>query len=136
MVIWGIWWDGAFWFSTGPKRARRKISPLSRIVCIGTEKADEAVIVEGTATEITDRAEWKRMGEFYDKKYGGKLLPLLESSGGSVFRIEPKVAFGQDEHAEDFVQAATKLDVLTKWTFLWGTAAALGTRCTDESVSR
>ena len=49
--------------------------------------------------------------ERFNRKYGGKLLPLLESSGGSVFRIEPKVAFGQDEHADDFVQAATR------WTF-------------------
>jgi hypothetical protein len=111
MVIWGIWWDGAFWFSTGPQTRKAKNIAAQPHCVIGTEKADEAVIVEGTATEITDRAEWKRMGEFYDKKYGGKLLPLLESSGGSVFRIEPKVAFGQDEHAEDFVQAATK------WTF-------------------
>jgi len=111
MVIWGIWWDGAFWFSTGPQTRKAKNIAAQPHCVIGTEKADEAVIVEGTATEITDRAEWKRMGAFYDKKYGGKLLPLLESSGGSVFRIEPKVAFGQDEHAEDFVQAATK------WTF-------------------
>jgi hypothetical protein len=69
------------------------------------------VIVEGAAAEVTDRYEWKRMADIYDVKYGGKLMPLLESSGGSVFRIEPKVAFGQDEHAENFVEAATR------WTF-------------------
>jgi hypothetical protein len=111
MVIWGIWWEGALWFSTGPQTRKAKNIAAQPNCVIGTEKADEAVIVEGTATEITDRAEWKRMGDIYDRKYGGQLLPLLESSGGSVFRIEPKVAFGQDEHAEDFVQAATK------WTF-------------------
>ena len=111
MVIWGIWWEGALWFSTGPQTRKAKNIAAQPHCVIGTEKADEAVIVEGTATEITNRAEWKRMGEIYDKKYGGELWPLLESSGGSVFRIEPKVAFGQDEHAEDFVQAATK------WTF-------------------
>ena len=111
MVIWGVWWDGAFWFSTGPKTRKAKNIAAQPYCAFGTEKADEAVIVEGTAVEITDRAEWKRMGEVYDKKYGGKLLPLLESTDGSVFRIEPKVAFGQDEHAEDFVQSATR------WTF-------------------
>jgi hypothetical protein len=111
MVIWGIWWDEGFWFSTGPKTRKAKNMAAQPYCIIGTEKADEAVIVEGLATEITDRSEWKSMGEVYDQKYGGKLLPLLESSGGSVFRIEPKVAFGQDEGAEDFVQAATR------WTF-------------------
>jgi hypothetical protein len=111
MVIWGIWWDGAFWFSTGPKTRKAKNIAAQPYCVIGTENADEAVIVEGTATEIKDRSEWKRMADIYDQKYGGKLLPLLESSAGSVFRIEPKVAFGQDEHADDFVQAATR------WTF-------------------
>ena len=41
-------------------------------------------------------------------KNGGELLPLLESSGGSVYRVVPQVAFGQDEHAENFVQSATR----------------------------
>jgi hypothetical protein len=111
MVVWGIWWNGAFWFSTGPKTRKAKNIAAQPHCVFGTEKADEAVIVEGRATEITDRAQWKRMGEVYDKKYGGKLLPMLDSSGGSVFRIEPKVAFGQDEHAENYVDAATR------WTF-------------------
>jgi hypothetical protein len=111
MVVWGIWWNGAFWFSTGPKTRKAKNIAAQPYCVVGTEKADEAVIVEGLATEIADRAEWKRMSEIYDKKYGGKLLPMLESSDGSVFRIEPKVAFGQDEHAENYVEAATR------WTF-------------------
>ena len=111
MVVWGIWWEGAFWFSTGPKTRKAKNIAAQAHCVLGTEKADEAVIVEGSATQIIDRSAWKRMADTYDRKYGGKLMPLLESSGGSVFRIEPKVAFGQDEHAENFVEAATR------WTF-------------------
>jgi len=75
---------------------------------IGTEKAYEAIIVEGSVSEIKDRAVWKRFAGIYDRKYGGDLLPLLESSGGCVFQVQPLVAFGQDEHAADFVQAATR----------------------------
>lgn len=111
MVIWGIWWDGAFWFSTGPKTRKAKNIAARPHCVIGTEKADEAVIIEGNVAEITDPAEWKRMAEVYDRKYSGNLLPLLKSSGGSVFRVEPKMGFGQDEHAVDFVQAATR------WSF-------------------
>jgi len=111
MIIWGIWWDAAFWFSTGPKTRKAKNIAAQPYCIFGTENADEAIIVEGTAVVIADRADWRRMADIYDKKYGGKLMPLLESSGGNVYRIEPKVAFGQDEHAEDFVQAATR------WTF-------------------
>ncbi len=111
MVIWGIWWDDAFWFSTGPRTRKAKNLANQTHCVIGTEKADKAVIVEGAAAEIVDRAMWKGMAGVYDVKYGGELLPLLQSSGGSIFRVEPKVAFGQDEHAENFVEAATR------WTF-------------------
>ena len=78
---------------------------------IGTEKADEAVILEGTAEEIKDRAVWQTVCQEYDRKYGGNVLPLLESSGGNVYRVQPRTAFGQDEHAENFVES------VTRWTF-------------------
>jgi hypothetical protein len=108
MVIWGIWWKDAFWFSTGSRtRKAKNIAANSRSV-IGTEKADEAVIVEGTTEEISDRNIWKQLAVPYDKKYGGEILPLLESSDGAVYRVTPQVAFGQDEHAENFVQSATR----------------------------
>src|SRR5215467_6617471 len=103
MIVWGIWWEGAFWFSTGPRtRKARNIAANPRCV-IGTEKADEAIIVEGPVSEIKDRAMWKQFAGVYDRKYGGELLPLLESSGGSVFQLQPQVIFGQDAHADDFV---------------------------------
>src|SRR5437868_14335119 len=108
MVIWGIWWQEAFWFSTGSRtRKAKNIAANSRCV-IGTEKADEAVIVEGIAEQIHDPAIWKQLAIPYDEKYGGELLPLLESSAGAVYRVTPQVAFGQDEHAENFVQSATR----------------------------
>ena len=52
MPVWGIWADGCFYFSTGAKsvKTRNLAANPSCIVC--TEKAAEAVIVEGTATAI------------------------------------------------------------------------------------
>jgi hypothetical protein len=108
MVIWGIWSEDAFWFSTGPRTRKAKNIAAEPHCVIATEKADEAVILEGTAEEIKDRAVWKEIAEIYDRKYGGNLLPLLESSGGCIFRVEPQIAFGQDEHAENFVESATR----------------------------
>lgn len=111
MIVWGIWWQDAFWFSTGPRaRKARNIAANSRCV-IGTEKSDEAVILEGTAEEIKDRAVWKAICQEYDRKYGGNVLALLESSGGNVYRVQPHVAFGQDEHAENFAES------VTRWNF-------------------
>lgn len=108
MVVWGIWFENAFWFSTGPRTRKAKNIAADPHCVIGTEKADEAIIVEGIAEEIKDRAVWKQIAEPYDRKYGGNILPLLESCGGCVFRVAPQRAFGQDEHAADFTQAATR----------------------------
>jgi hypothetical protein len=111
MLVWGIWWQDAFWFSTGPRtRKAKNIAAHPRCV-IGTEKADEAVILEGTVEEIKNRAVWKQLVEIYNRKYGGDVGPLLESSGGSVFRVQPKLAFAQDEHAENFTES------VTRWNF-------------------
>lgn len=111
MIVWGIWWEEAFWFSTGPRARKAKNIAANPRCVIGTEKADEAVIVEGTVQEIKDRAVWKAVAELYDRKYGGNVLPILESCGGNVYCVTPRVAFGQDEHASNFAEAATR------WTF-------------------
>lgn len=111
MIVWGIWWQDAFWFSTGPRtRKAKNIAALPNIV-IGTENADEAIILEGTAEEITDRSVWKQLAKIYNAKYGGDVEPLLMASDGCVFRVQPQVAFAQDEHAENFA------DAVTRWRF-------------------
>jgi Pyridoxamine 5'-phosphate oxidase len=108
MLVWGIWWQDAFWFSTGPRTRKAKNIAADPHVVIGTEKAEEAVILEGTVEEIKDRAVWKQLVEVYNRKYGGDVGPLLESSGGSVFRVTPQIAFGQDEHSENFTESVTR----------------------------
>ena len=108
MLVWGIWWQDAFWFSTGSRtRKARNIAADAHCV-IGTEKADEAVILEGLAEEIKDRSVWKQIVQVYNRKYGGDVEPLLLSSGGGVFRVKPEIVFGQDEYAENFTESVTR----------------------------
>ena len=111
MIVWGIWWREAFWFSTGPRTRKAKNIAADPHVVIGTEKADEAVILEGTAEEIKDRAAWKQLAQIYNAKYGGDVEPILMALNGCVFRVTPQTAFGQDEHAENFA------DAVTRWHF-------------------
>jgi general stress protein 26 len=108
MLVWGIWWQDAFWFSTGPRTRKAKNIAVDPHVVIGTEKADEAVILEGIAEEIKDRSVWKQIAQVYNKKYGGDVEPILMASDGCVFRVRPLVAFGQDEHAANFSEAVTR----------------------------
>jgi Pyridoxamine 5'-phosphate oxidase len=111
MVVWGMWWRDAFWFSTG--RGTRKANNIvaSPRCVIASEKADEAVIVEGIAKETSDHALWKEIIQIYNRKYGGDIAPLLEKSNSTIFRVEPQVVFAQDEHAENFTES------VTRWTF-------------------
>ena len=108
MIIWGIWWQDAFWFSSGPRTRKAKNIAADPHCVIGTEKADESVILEGVAEEIKDRSIWKQVAQVYNAKYGGDVEPLLLASNGCVFRLQPQIAFGQDEHAENFAESATR----------------------------
>ncbi|HYL85132.1 MAG TPA: pyridoxamine 5'-phosphate oxidase family protein [Candidatus Angelobacter sp.] len=108
MLVWGIWWQDAFWFSTGPRTRKAKNIGAHPHVVIGTEDADEAVILEGVPQEIEDRAVWKQLAKIYNSKYGGDVEPLLMASDGNVYRVEPQVAFAQDEHAENFAESVTR----------------------------
>ncbi len=111
MLVWGIWWQDAFWFSTGPRTRKAKNIAAHPHVVIGTEKADEAVILEGTAEEIKDRSVWKQLAQIYNNKYGGDVEPILMACDGCVFRVTPQLAFGQGEHANNFT------DAVTRWNF-------------------
>src|SRR5258707_14097802 len=111
MLVWGIWWQDAFWFSTGPRTRKAKNIAADPHVVIGTERAEEAVILEGTAEEIKDRSMWKQLAQIYNGKYGGEVAPLVESSGCCIFAVKAQMAFGQDEHAENFT------DSVTRWQF-------------------
>ena len=111
MLVWGVWWEDAFWFSTGPNTRKAKNIAVHTFCTIGTDRADEAVVLEGVPREVPDRALWKRFAAVYNAKYGGDVEPMLLASGGNVYRVEPQTAFGQDEHAPNFAES------VTRWTF-------------------
>src|SRR5579863_5865897 len=68
MVVWGLWQDGRFLFSTGSKsrKARNLAKNTNCIVC--TEHAQEAVIIEGIA-EIADVTARRKFLPTYERKY-------------------------------------------------------------------
>lgn len=111
MIVWGVWWQDAFWFSTGLQSRKAKNMVANSHCVIATEQADEAVIVEGTARQISDSAAWKPIIETYKRKYGEDLASLVDKSNSAIYRVQPQTAFAQDEHAENFVEA------VTRWTF-------------------
>jgi hypothetical protein len=95
MVVWGLWQDGRFIFSTGgtSRKARNLALNTSCVVC--TEDAAEAVIVEGVA-EIADVEARRKMIPLYQRKYNWDLSDMREdllSMKEPVFAVRPKVVF-------------------------------------------
>ncbi len=111
MVIWGLWLDGAFIFSTGNEsRKARNLAGNSKCI-VGTEHAHEAVIVEGVA-EIADVTARKKMLPLYERKYKfdmSKMKDDILSMKEPVFAVRPSVVFGL---YEKHFQGKS-----TRWTF-------------------
>jgi pyridoxamine 5'-phosphate oxidase-like protein len=96
MVVWGLWQDDRFLFSTGSKsRKARNLAKNARcIVC--TEDAHEAVILEGSA-EIADVEARRKLIPAYQRKYDWDLSSMqddLLSMKEPVFAVRPQVVFG------------------------------------------
>jgi hypothetical protein len=109
MVIWGLWMDDAFVFSTGSKsRKARNLEANPRCV-ICNEDAKEAVIVEGFAERMRDVPRIREFLKTYERKYKFDMSGMAEemiSLKEPVFVVRPQVAFGQAE--KTFSKTATR----------------------------
>jgi hypothetical protein len=99
MVVWGLWQDGQFLFSTGSnsRKARNLAENPNCIVC--TEHAQEAIIVEGVA-EIADVAARKKMLPAYERKYKFDMSTMTDdilSMKEPVYEVRPRVVFAMWE---------------------------------------
>jgi hypothetical protein len=108
MVVWGLWLDGAFLFSTG--RQSRKAKNLAKnprcVVC--TEDAAEAVIVEGVA-EIAGVPARRVFLKKYKPKYDFDMSTMEQdilAMKEPVLAVRPQVVFGLYE--KKFMNSATR----------------------------
>jgi hypothetical protein len=95
MVVWGLWQDGRFLFSTGSKSKKARNLERNRNCVVCTEHAQEAVIMEGVA-EIADVAARKKFLPVYEKKYEfdmNKMKDDILSMKEPVFAVRPRVVF-------------------------------------------
>ena len=102
MIIWGVWFDGAFWFGTGGKTQKARNLAKNPSCIVGTQNAAEAVILEGSAELITDAAMRKKLEPASMSKYG------MSGGDGSepFYRVRPVRVFGLIE--KSFPKTATR----------------------------
>jgi nitroimidazol reductase NimA-like FMN-containing flavoprotein (pyridoxamine 5'-phosphate oxidase superfamily) len=102
MPLWGVWLDDAFFFSTGRKSRKGQNLAANPACTITNDDGEEAVIVEGLATQVEDAAALERIAAAYQKKY--KMDP--RSMGEPIFIVRPKTVFGFIE--KSFPKSATR----------------------------
>lgn len=105
MPVWGIWLDGAWYFSTSEtsRKSRNLEQNANCVVC--NDNLEEAVILEGTAQRLKDDEIPKHAFVDYKAKYGWELDPKR----GPVWNVKPKTVFAMPE--QRFPEA------VTKWVF-------------------
>jgi PPOX class probable F420-dependent enzyme len=108
MPVWGIWLDGAFYFSTDPhSRKGRNLAANPRVV-MHLESGDDVVILEGQVVEVTDSAIQELADGVYHAKYDFHMIGP-QAAPGLVYQLRPVVAFAWPESS--FSTQATR------WTF-------------------
>jgi hypothetical protein len=103
MPVWGLWHEGAFYFSSAPDSRKAKNLAANRAVTVHLESGDEVVVVEGTADYASDEDLLGRLGENYSRKYS---FDVSFTGGRPLVVVRPRVAYAWVE--QDFPSSATR----------------------------
>lgn len=93
MIVWGIWLDNAYYFSTGSTTRKAKNLAANPHCILCNENLEEAVIVEGKAQQLTVPEVPEAAFVLYQNKYGWK----LDSEMGPVCKVTPRLVFAMPE---------------------------------------
>lgn len=106
MPLFGVWLDDALYFTSGPgaRKARNLAANPHCVVTSGA--ADLDLVIEGTATRVTDEPTLRRVAESYADKYGWLVrvrdgafdadhgAPSAGEPPYQVYEVEPSTVFG------------------------------------------
>ena len=94
MPLWGLWDDDALYVSTAGS-SRKAVNLFAQPACsISTQRADEAVIIEGRATQERSALRLSELLIDYTAKYG-----MGFPADSPVFCIRPRTVFGFTEYS-------------------------------------
>src|ERR1041384_6761796 len=69
MPVWGVWIDGAFYFSTGTRSRKARNLVENPRCAISCEVGEDQLIIEGQAQLVDDPEMRRRFGSAYQTKY-------------------------------------------------------------------
>ena len=102
--VWGLWLDGAVWFSTSRRSQKARNLAASPTLLVHLESGDDVVILEGVAEQVTEPGELARFADFYEEKYRYRPDPTETTS--VAYRLRPRSA--QTWREQDFTDSAVR----------------------------
>jgi len=102
MPVWGVWWQDAFWFSTGDKTVKARNLAANPRCVVAPDNFREAVVLEGAAEWVAASDSLQPLWAAYKKKY------KWEVKGSGFFAVRPRTAFGLIEKGKLFTKTATR----------------------------
>jgi hypothetical protein len=102
MPIWGLWLDDTFQFSTGRSSRKAKNLAVNAHCVVCPEGGEEAIVVEGVASDLTDPEALQRFFKEYKTKYDYDVSSMNEP----LYVVHPRMVFGQIE--KTFPKSATR----------------------------
>lgn len=106
MPVWGLWLDGVFAFSTGPRSRKARNFRANPNVAVATDDGADAVVVEGVVGEMPPSSQASFI-HAYKAKYDWE----MQESMGPFYVVTPHVAFGIREYGDK------ETGGVTRWTF-------------------
>jgi PPOX class probable F420-dependent enzyme len=104
MPVWGMWHEGAFWFSTSQESRKTRNLRQDPRCSVSVESGTEPVVVEGNAEEIKDPTLTRQIADLEKVKYSTEYCAV-----NPCFRLVPVRAFGTAE--------GDPTGSPTRWTF-------------------
>lgn len=94
--VWGVWLDGALYFSTPPHSQKGRNLARNPEVVVHLESADEVTMFEGVASIEDDPVRVKLVDQAFAAKYvvvpSGDPYHLDMDQGCQVYRVLPRIA--------------------------------------------
>lgn len=107
-AVWGTWHAGQVLFSCAPTSAKARNLARDPRITVSTEDANDPIVVEGVAREVTDRDEWAAGVDALNAKYPGS-YEIDDDEHSGFYLVTPVRAFGLRH--DDFTGSPTR------WTF-------------------
>jgi PPOX class probable F420-dependent enzyme len=107
MPVWGVWRDGALWFSSGlGSRKARNLENDPQCV-LTTDNPREPVVVEGEAERVLELEEIAAFNDTVNEKYGThSSADFYDPATNGVWRVTPTWVFGLA--SDDFTGTPTR----------------------------